>query len=364
MATGDIVKKKQSSEEEIMKTPESTVEITAEWLKQMLLDETLARGLVSIEIDKNFGPTSLLGKAVRVKIDYVDTESEPKSVIVKFQVSCSEKEREGEIYHLLSEAKVPFVPRVYGTFGNGNLVLEDLSLTHSVVEKNQEYTINQTRSVISILADVNSRFWGDSRVPKDNLSHFVNSININFGQSWDIFKKRYQQQLGEEITAFEWMWENCEIVSRYYNSGPATLIHGDVNRGNLLFPNDGNDGPILIDWQLSGQKVLPFDLSYFIVKELAVQQRREHEDGLLKEYYGLLPDHMRAGYDFDHLLLDYRACTMRSMLSAVMAAGPKFSSRPDQFVRADRLAARVIAAVQDLRPVEAIQELQDRGLYT
>ena len=314
--------------------------------------------IISIKIDKNFGPISLLGKAVRVMIDYANEKSEPKSVIVKFQVSCSEPKKEGEIYHLLSEAKVSYVPRLYGEFGNGNLVLEDLSPTHKVIEKNQEFTINQIRNVVSILADVNSRFWGDSRIPKDDILHFINSININMSESWDIFKKRYQEQLGENTADFEWMWENREIVSKYYNSGPATLIHGDVNKGNLLFPNDGSDQPILIDWQLSGQKVLAFDLSYFLVQRLTTKQRRKYEDELLKKYYELLPEHIKKSYTFKHLALDYRACTTRSMLSAVTAVGPKCSSRPDQFERADAAAKSIIAAIQDLKPVEAMRDLE------
>lgn len=345
-----------------IKTPESPSEISAEWLRGMLNDEPSANKIVSVETDKDFGPASLLGKAARVKIGYADQESGLGSVIVKFQVNCSDKKREGVIYHLLEEGNVPYVPRLYGEFGDGNLILEDLSLTHSVIDKNQELTIKQIRNVIAILADINSRFYGDSRVPKTDVSHFINSIDINMGESWDIYKNRYQGQLGEMAADFEWMWENREIVSRYYNSGPATLIHGDVNRGNLLFPNDGGDRPILIDWQLSGQKVFPFDLSYFIVQRLTVEQRLEYEDELLKEYYELLPVHIRDIYSFDHLLLDYRACVTRSMLSSVTGVGPKCSSRPDQFERADAGAVRVIAAVKDLKPVEAIQKLREQGL--
>lgn len=226
MTIDKMIKNEQSLEEESVKTPESVSEITTEWLKEILSNEPSASKIVVMEIDKEFGPVSLLGKAARVKIDYVDGEGEPKSVIVKFQVSCSDKKREGEIYHLLSEAEVSFVPRLYGEFGNGNLVLEDFSSTHSVVGKNEEFTLDQSRKIVSKLADINSRFYGDSRVPKNDLSHFINSININFGESWEIFKNRYQAQLGKEAADFEWMWENREIVSRLYNSGPAALSHG------------------------------------------------------------------------------------------------------------------------------------------
>jgi hypothetical protein len=339
--------------------PNSPTEITVEWLQNILFPKTSGSEIVSIEIDKDFGPWSLLGKAVRVKLDYSKTGSEPKSVIVKFQVSTSDPEREGEIYQLLSVAKAPFIPRVFSTFGNGNLIMEDMTPTHSVLKK--DFTIPQIRSVISILADVQGRFWHDTRVPKYDLSHFINSININMGQSWDIFKNRYQDQLGKETADFEWMLENPKIVAKHYNSNPTTLNHGDVNASNLLFPNDGSDSPILIDWQLAAQKVLPFDLSYFLVKSLAVEQRRENEDVLLKEYYELLPDQIRASYAFTRLILDYRACATRSMLSAVMRVGPRYDSHPNRFEAADKLAIRVIEAVRDLKPVEAIRELQKHG---
>lgn len=342
-----------------MKTPESPAEITAEWLNDVLFPKTSGNEIVSIEIDKDFGPWSLLGKAVRVKLNYSTTGCEPKSVIAKFQVSTSDPKREGEIYQLLSESKAPFIPRIFSTFGNGNLVMEDMTPTYSVIKN--DLTLSQVRSVVSILADVESSFWGDSRVPKYDLGHYVNSININMGQSWDIFKDRYREQLGKETADFEWMLKNPEIVASHYNSNPTTLSHGDVNVSNLLFSSDGSDRPILIDWQLAAQRIIPFDLSYFLVKSLTVEQRRENEGTLLKEYYALLADQIRSRYTFDRLILDYRACLTRSMLSAVMRVGPRYDSQPNRFEAADALATRVIEAARDLKPVDAIEELKKHG---
>jgi hypothetical protein len=345
-----------------MKTPESPSEITVGWLDDMLVPEIFNNEIESIEIDKKFGPWSGLGKVVRVKLMCPTEKCEPKSVIVKFQISNSDKKNESEIYRLLADTNASYVPRLYGVFGEGHLVLEDLSPTHSNLSK-ENFTIVQARSVISLLADVNSRFWGDPRVPKIDLSHFINSININFGESWEIFKNRFQDQLGELVHDFEWMREHAEVISRHYNSGPIALSHGDVNNGNLLFPIGGCDKPILIDWQLSGHKVLPFDLSYFMVKQLSVGQRRQFEDVLLKEYYGLLPAHIQSGFSFERFVLDYRACATRSMLSAVTRMGPKFENMPNRYEEAGRLAIRVIEAVKDLKPLEALRELEGQGLF-
>lgn len=340
---------------EKIESPQSPSEITVEWLRSMLGHESFGGKIISFEVDKNFGPWSLLGKAIRVKLDYGEMQLEPKSVIVKFQVSTSKPEREAEVYKLLAEGKFNPIPHLYGTFGNGNLILEDLTLTHSTPK--EELTITQIQNVVSSLADLQNRFFGSSHIPKYDISHFVNAVPIHM-ESWNIFKERYHEQLGNDAATFEWISKNPEVISSLYNSDPSALSHGDVNSSNLLFPNDGSDKPIFIDWQLSAQRVIPFDLSYFIMKQLTVEQRREHEEALLKEYYELLSDEIKAKYSFDRLVLDYRACLTRSMLSAVMRVGARFSGQPNQFELADKLANRVIEAVKDLKPIEAIQELK------
>ena len=114
---------------------------------------------------------------------------------------------------------------------------------------------------------------------------------------------------------------------------------------------------MLIDWQLAAQGLAANDVSFFMVKSLAVDERRANEERLLQEYYHLLPECARAAYGFCRFLLDYRACLTRSMLSAVMLVGPRFVDRPDRLELADTLATRVLAAVQDLKPVQALCEL-------
>lgn len=352
-----------SSEEQKVNTPGSASEITADWLKTILKNEPLADSIASIEIDQNFGPISLMGKAVRVKINYTNEQHQPKSVIVKFQRDCKHPKREEGFYRLLSEASVTFIPQVYGTFGNGNLVLEDLSPTHFVVKEKEELTISQIRGVVVKLAELNSKFWDNPPISQLDLSGYINIINIDLGEeSWNVFKRRYQAQLEQETAAFEWMRENPETVAKFYKSGTQAMTHGDLHRGNLLFPNNGSNEPIFIDWQQAGQKAPPLDLLYFMIKELTVEQRRAYEHELLKEYYSLLPEHIRATYTFDHLQLSYRACVLQSMQNVVMYVGPRFDNHPGRFEDADRMAERVIAAVQDLKPVEAIHELQERGL--
>ena len=336
--------------------PRSPSEITVDLMKKILEEEPSVRKLVHVEIDRDFGRWSLLSDTVRVKLNYSEIECEPKTLIVKFQ-KVSNPEREGQIYRLLAEAKVRSIPRLFGVFANGNLVLQDMSPAKPLSARN--LTLRQARAVISILVDVNGKFVGDMRVPKNPVSQFANVIEHNMKESWPVFEERYRDQLGEVATDFEWMWKNAFIVSAHHNSEPTTLNHADVHIENLLFNDEGN--AILIDWQLAGQKVLPFDISKLLALSLTVGQRRKHEDRLLKEYHDLLPNSIKTIYGFERLLLDYRACITRSMLSAVMAVGPRFEGRQDRLENASVMARRVIAAVKDFKPVDAIQELMQRN---
>jgi hypothetical protein len=338
--------------------PESASEITLDLVKKVLHNEPSVSKLVSIEIDSDFGSWGLLGDIARVKLNYAESECEPKTVIVKLQ-KVTNPEREGQIYQLILEAKIHSIPRLFGVFDNGTLVLEDMSPAKPLSAKN--LTISQVSEVISILADINGKFVGDSRVPKNPIVHFVNVINHNIKESWHLFESRYRDQLVDVVADFEWMWKNSEAVSTQHNSEPTTLNHADIHLENLLFDMKG-EKPILIDWHLAGQKVLPFDISGLLVNSLTVEQRRENEDKLLKKYYELLPNSVQRSYSFDRFLLDYRACVTKSMIGAVIAVGPRFDNRPDQMDNADIKASRVIAAVKDLKPVDAIQELVKRNL--
>jgi aminoglycoside phosphotransferase (APT) family kinase protein len=213
------------------------------------------------------------------------------------------------------------------------------------------------RDVLAVLAEIHGRFWGDPRVPALAPEQFTAVIDFNMQQCWEAFSNRYQDQLDEAAADFEWMWQNAKTVSAHRLSEPSTLFHGDVHAENLLFSAPGKRRPVLIDWQLAGRGLAANDISFFLVKSLDVGQRRAHETRLLREYFALLPARVQAEYDFARFHLDYRACVTRSMVSAVMLAGPRFADRPDLLDFSAATATRVIAAVQDHKPVNALRTL-------
>ena len=337
----------------MLRTPESAADITLDWMRHVLAQDRPGCAPVSIEVEPDYGGPSLLGRIARVKLTYATLGCEPSSVVVKFQAGHSD--REALIYRLLSDKQIGCVPRVFGAFEHGTLVMEDLSPARAGSQV-EGCSLQQVRDVLSMLADIHAAFWGNSKSPSIQPGQFEAAIRANAAQCWEPFKRRYRALLGDTMADFEWVWRHAAAVSAHRLSEPATLFHGDVHPENLFFRQDRPGKPVLIDWQLAGRGLAANDVSFFLVKSMSVAQRRENEAQLLQDYFERLPAHARNEYSFGDFRLDYRACVTRSMVSAIMLAGPRFVDRPDQPALADAVAERVIAAVQDLDPVDAFRE--------
>jgi aminoglycoside/choline kinase family phosphotransferase len=348
MAVGEPIKEKAA-----LSTPASASDITVDWLNNVLAGDRPDCRLAAIEIDPDYGGPSLLGKIARVRLSFATSGCEPSSVVVKFQAQAADWE--AQIYRLLSQKRVRSVPRLFGAFERGTLVMEDVSPARAGAQL-AGCSLQQVSDVLALLADIHARFWGDPQVPSLAPERFAAAIRVNMAQCWEPFRSRYRALLADTAADFEWLWRNADAVSAQRLSEPATLFHGDVHPENLLFRQKGQGKPVLVDWQLAGRGLAANDVSFFLVKSMTVEQRQANEERLLRNYFELLPRQVQNGYAFGDFKLDYRACVTRSMVSAVMLVGPRFADRPDQPHLADAIAARVIAAVEDHRPVEAIRQ--------
>ncbi len=63
---------------------------------------------------------------------------------------------------------------------------------------------------------------------------------------------------------------------------PATFVHGDANPTNVYFGADG--ATRFLDWQFACRTDAYQDVACFLVGALSVEDRRAHEQALLKEY--------------------------------------------------------------------------------
>jgi hypothetical protein len=84
----------------------------------------------------------------------------------------------------------------------------------------------------------------------------------------------------------------------------TALTHGDAHLGNTYVEADGSPG--FLDWQSASIGPWSSDVGYFLGGALSIEDRRNHEQGLLREYLNVLSAHGVAAPDFDDAWLAVR----------------------------------------------------------
>jgi Ser/Thr protein kinase RdoA (MazF antagonist) len=111
------------------------------------------------------------------------------------------------------------------------------------------------------------------------------------------------------------------MIARTRDSTGFTLVHGDVNPGNILAPRDG-PGPIYLvdrqpfDWSLTTWLGVS-DLAYMIVHWWDTELRRRWELPILRHYHEQLERRGIAEYTWDQLMRDYKLAAVQSVYVAV-----------------------------------------------
>jgi hypothetical protein len=131
------------------------------------------------------------------------------------------------------------------------------------------------------------------------------------------------------------------------------LVHGDYRLDNLLFPPDGGDGVVAVDWQTLSLGLPARDLAYFLGTGLAVEDRRTHERDLVAAYHRALTGYGVADYSLADCWDDYVFAMLQVPL--VSTFGCAYGTRTE---RGDRMFAAMVArgcaAIRDLGTLERI----------
>jgi hypothetical protein len=142
----------------------------------------------------------------------------------------------------------------------------------------------------------------------------------------------------------------ARLLRRAHDPAGWTLIHGDVNPGNVLRRRDGRGGVLLIDrqpfeWSLTHGLGVS-DLSTAIVHWWPTPLRRACERPLLRRYHRALLRRGVRGYDLPQLYADYADCLAFSVYVAV-----EWCSASDDVERMRWLwraqLARALQAIED-----------------
>lgn len=231
-------------------------------------------------------------------------------------------ELEVEFYNTCASDVAEFVPVCYyarshpgGRFIILLEVLEDREITPHWMGDTCD--IDYAYQVAIMQAKVHARFWETPRFSTDMV--FVRPRSRRLGEQWleTMFHRVRKNFLASEIglavpqyvREIVELWnENCDKFYAYWDTKPATIVHGDSHLGNVLQFKDGTAG--FYDWQCFFKGYGFRDLSYFLMSALTVEDVKGHERKIFDTYVdtlaaeGVKVDREEAWLDYCLLALE------------------------------------------------------------
>ena len=305
-------------------------QVTLDWLNTALSGTAaLTEGRVShFELAES---DSINAQMIHLRLRYT-TDAQgtlPAALLLKL---CQDEDfGDSEVHYYMRDyvdlADAPLVRCYHARYAASpsryHLLLDDLSATH---RNNYDTppTLDYGLQVARALAKLHVHWWSPAKreklgamIPTDaairrsigpaaaGLEPMLSRVREEIDPTWrDILYEIFR------------MHPRC-MIERTRNPNGFTLVHGDVNPGNVLSPIDGTGKIYLIDRQPFEESLTVWlgvsDLAYLIVRPWQTNLRRAAELPILREYHDNL---MQAGitdYDWDQLLDDYRLSVIQSV---------------------------------------------------
>ena len=342
-------------------------DVTPAWLTEALLQSgALSSGRVeSVDTKTNERDLSVVS---RLEISYSDgsTGIRPRHLFIKLvkgesehgSFGPSEVEYYTKDYVDLRDAPIPKChSAAYSSQLNRyHLLIDDHSGTHAN-GFNKAPTLEHGLALVEGLALLHSHWWGADRlnsggkpIPSvDMIDRFVGVSQPGLTHILEYPDSQLEAHWPETMASLFEAHPQA-MIERAQRGQGFTLVHADVNPGNLLVPIDG-DRPIFIvdrqpfDWSLTSW-LGAYDISYAIVHWWEPEARREFERPMLHRYHERLVDHGVSDYSFDELLSDYRLCAAMSVYVATEWC--KDGANEDMVDLWRSLLHRTMTAVDDL----------------
>jgi phosphotransferase family enzyme len=180
----------------------------------------------------------------------------------------------------------------------------------------------------------------DGRAPglgllRYGLDHHPDKLSAGFARAAEVYIERHAELIA--------LWAS--------GPGPATVIHGDPHLGNL-FDDHGRVG--FLDWGVINVTTPIRDAGYFITMAMQVEDRRAHEEELLRHYLEVRVAKGGAPISFDDAWFAHRLHALYCVAAACQIVTFPENAPPRRKVFAAAFLARVEAALADLDPLAAL----------
>jgi hypothetical protein len=344
-------------------------DLSASWISDALRH-------AGLDVDVSEVAFSPIGTGQMLELSHAaisPSSSTPSSVVVKMQAADELSRQAGargaydaevRFYTELARTLSIRAPECYYAVGPDEdsrfaLVLEDLAPAEQG-DQIQGCGVDEARSAVVNLAGLHAPRWCDP-----DLLDLTWLRRITSGPAADLlqavvvdYTRRFIEHYGARVSdADAWVLRTfaersgrwlCERSERF------APIHGDYRLDNLLFATPAGGSPVAtVDWQTCEVGLPGRDLGYFLGNSLLPEDRRKHEQGLVRSYYDALLNQGVAGYSLDACFDDYRYGQFQGPLITVLAAaGLTHTERGDDMFMA--MSSRACEAIRDLGSLELL----------
>lgn len=295
----------------------------------------------------------------------IDGDVEPKRLAAKFAalregslasaLRGRNYERELRCYEELLADTPARTPACHGTWYDPDtahfLLLQEAIDANDGIDQVQGITIERARPVLDEIAALHARWWHSDVLPTlDWLPRLDGDLRLaNLTTLAELGWPRLVERLGDDLPSVpagfgDELPQRIESALRSIAGLPHTLLHCDLRADNLLFDRR-SDAVTLVDWQGCGLGPAAFDVAYFLVQSLTIEDRRAHQEELLDYWRQALARH--GVRNTERAADGYSASIWYGM--AIACALPVISDPDEPRVRelALAVASRTIAALTD-----------------
>lgn len=291
-------------------------------------------------VDQQAVGTGQMGDCLRLALTYDAPVDAPATIVAKLPSSNETSRATGmamrtyEVEVRFYQELAPHLPvrspvchhaEIDLATGDFVLLLEDLA---PAVQGDQVAgcAVDQAALVLEEAARLHAPRWADPTL--DHLEWAVrwspesqDALQAMLTVLWPNFVERYGADLEPDVVEMGHRFV-AGLRSFYeHRPEPHTVIHNDFRLDNLLFGTSEGGPPVaVVDWQTVGVGPALLDVSYFLGAGLGVEDRRAHEEALVRQYHQALRAAGVEGYGWDRCWDDYRAFAFAGFHMAVLAS--------------------------------------------
>mmetsp|Transcript_9640 Transcript_9640/g.27030 ORF Transcript_9640/g.27030 Transcript_9640/m.27030 type:complete len:568 (+) Transcript_9640:138-1841(+) len=202
------------------------------------------------------------------------------------------------------------------------LVTEDISRSLQKGSRMASLDVSRARTVVEKLALFHAQCWQTSAKIPPSMQWLSSPpaseliILKTYQGSWPFFYKNFPNLSADVQRTGQKLADTLpQLYSYNRQQAPITLCHNDLHAGTLFF--DSQDNCVVESWHQVSFGHAMRDVVSFLSLSLSCEDRKAHEEELLRRYHQVLMENKVTGYKFQKCFYDYKLLLLLVFAEAV-----------------------------------------------